>query len=192
MRRALVAGLVAATLVSGTATATKRGVSIKDDGFLGTSLTVYLNDEVSWRNQTSHTHNVTAKRFGLFKLVVAPDTYSPYVMFKHAGAWWYTCTDHPNAFSGVIKVLMNKQPSSGTTTTIFAITVATENAPTGFRHDVQKRKVGQSWASWKTTQGFLVTFDPSTPGTYEFRGRLRRMSDGKATGWSPTLQIQVS
>ena len=193
MRRALVVGLLSAMLVTGTASASVyRSVGITNyTGFAPSVMSINLDTYVGWNNGSTSPHSAIAKKFNWFWVTVPIGGNSVYVKFQHAGKWTYYCNydDH----TGEIWVSMNRSPLSGNTNTVFTLTVATANAPTGYTHDIQKRKVGKPWAAWKSTTGMSVTFDPTKTGTFEFRGRMRRTTgDGTATGWSPVTSIPVN
>jgi len=192
VRRALVVGVLSAMLVTGTASAAVyRQVGISDYiGFAPYAMPINLDTYVGWHNSSTSGHSAIAHKFNWFWVTVPALGNSVYVKFQHAGKWTYYCNydDH----TGEIQVSMNRYPLSGNLNTVFTITVATANAPAGYTHDIQKRKVGKPWAAWKSTTGMSVTFDPAKTGTFEFRGRFRRTSDGQSTGWSPVTSISVN
>jgi hypothetical protein len=113
--------------------------------------------------------------------------------FFHSGAYPYHCIFHSQQ-KGTIKVKMSTSPASGNTSTNFTIRVATQNAASGFTHDVQRRRRGGTFTTWMSTTSQLVVFNPtpSQTGTWEFRARYRETSTGEKTNWSPVLTITVN
>lgn len=66
--------------------------------------------------------------------------------------------------------------------------------PAGFVVDVQIRRPGDAgFSAWVDgTRARQRTFTPGEEGRYAFRARLRKASDGSASGWSPTRGIEVA
>jgi hypothetical protein len=94
---------------------------------------------------------------------------------------------------GKVKVPGMVSPTSGTTATVFTITVATVAAPSGFSYDVQMRIGSGSWATYKTGLATTTTtFQATSAGTYSFRSRLHRASTGGTSGFSPAKTVTVS
>ena len=65
-------------------------------------------------------------------------------------------------------------------------------APAGFAYDVQIRRPGAPWRSWKThVTRAASSFRPGNGrGTYRFRARLVKLAGGHA-GWSPADAVRV-
>jgi plastocyanin len=167
-------------------------VDIENYDFEQTPVNAALVDQVQWHNTTATTtHTSTADLFGLWSYTIHPGATSPEVRTAQAGLFAYHCTIHPS-MHGQIKVRMQATPTSGSASTTFVIRVADINAPAGFKEVIQRRMKGGTWAKWKSTAAQTTTFKTATTGTWQFRSRLQRTSDGKATGWSPWLAIVVS
>ena len=73
------------------------------------------------------------------------------------------------------------------------------DAPAGSAFDVQVKVPGSaSFTDWRTgvtsLQGTFAPSDPqwAGPGTYSFRSRLRQVSTGAASGYSPQGSISLS
>jgi hypothetical protein len=68
-------------------------------------------------------------------------------------------------------------------------------APAGFLYDVQIKRPGATafvdWMPSQTSTGATFTPDAGT-GTYQFKARLRKLSNGKASKYSPSASISVS
>jgi hypothetical protein len=156
-----------------------------------------LGDTVLWKNDADRNHTVTPNVLTVWPASggeMSPGK-SQAMAFKHAGTYKYHCSIHTSQnMKGSVKFKMSVSPASGTTSTNFTIRVATQNAFTGFTHDVQRRKHGGTFAAWMNTPSQLVIFNPapSETGTWEFRARYRKMSTGEKTDWSPILTITVN
>jgi hypothetical protein len=90
---------------------------------------------------------------------------------------------------------MTASPPSGGPGTQFTIAWASAAPPPGFVFDVQIRRPGSgSWVDWKngvTTTSAMFVPDGGA-GTYSFRAKLRKTSNGSSSNWSPGVSIQVS
>jgi Plastocyanin len=167
-------------------------VEIVNFAFNPTPISITLGDSVHWHNGTTSTnHTSTADQFGLWSVSVTHGTTSADTLFQRAGTFAYHCAIHPS-MHGQVSVPMIGSQGSGPINTPFTLTVALANAPAGFTQQVQKRKGSKPFKAWKSTTGQTVIFMPTTVGTYQFRTRLKRTSDGVVSGWSPTLTIVVS
>jgi len=96
---------------------------------------------------------------------------------------------------GIVGVLGAALPRSGSAGTQFMIRVSKITAPPLFTYDAQMKVPGGQWVDWMT--GFspgTVTWDSTgvQSGTYQFRSRLRRLSDGSASGYSPATSVTVT
>ena len=115
-------------------------------------------------------------------------------LFSAAGI--YTVRDETTNLEQTVQVGLKAEPSSGTHTTVFTITWASQPAPAGFVFDVQLQKPGGQWTDWSagtTTPSGTFTPAPSDPsGMYGFRARLRASPGAGKTGYSKATQITVS
>jgi plastocyanin len=191
-RAALVAAMLMLVSTASVSAASSHQVGIVNFAFSPTALKVRLGDTVNWHNgTTATTHTTTADLFNLWNQTVLHGATSVDIAFQEAGTFAYHCNIH-TFMHGTVKVKMSATPSAGPASTTFLIRVATINAPAGFTMDIQKRKAGGAFATWQSTTGQTVPFVPPGTGTFQFRSRLRRLSDGTATGWSPTLSVKVN
>ena len=193
-RLALVGALAMALMLStaGVASAATVTVEMKSNFFDPATKTTALGNSVQWHNGSFSDHTATANKFGLWnQFVNSGGNTSPPVTFSRAGAYGYHCAIH-SGMTGTIKVRMRASPTSGTLSTSFTIRVANVNAATGFVYDIQRRKAGGTFSLWRTTSAQTRAFTASSKGTWEFRGRYRRTSDGMATGYSPILTVTVN
>ena len=112
--------------------------------------------------------------------------------FISAGSYPYFCALH-SGMTGSVNVLIRTSATSGTLATTFTLTWASVTAPSGFRYVVQKRNPGSTvWGAWKSTTAPSGTFKATVKGTYSFRAKLQRISDGAGSGWSPVRNLSIT
>ena len=116
--------------------------------------------------------------------------------FTAGGKYQYHCTFHQSlGMTGTVSVKIKATPPSGPMGTVFTITVASINAPTGFVYDIQMKKPGGSFQNWKPgTITKSVTWDSTgqPTGTYQFRSRLHNTSTNAASQYSAAKSIMVT
>ena len=196
-RFALVAALVGVLLVPGTALADTATVTINTNvnQFQNASPTISFGDSVVWqRNNTSNPHTATSTTLNdnPFDIDLPPGTgTSTGVNFARAGSFGYRCDIH-HGMTGTIKVQMMASDTTPNVNQLITITFATSGAPSGFTEVIQKRKAGGTWRLYMKSTGTSVNWTPGKARTFEFRARLKRLSDGAVSGWSPTLSLTVS
>jgi plastocyanin len=177
-------------------------VSIADTGFVPASVTVAQGTTITWTNRGTRSHTATdstgMRLFASGTLAVGA-SYS--FTFAAAGVYPYrSAVPEPSPLTGRVKVPLRVSPSTGGTTTSFAVTWASGVPPSGYVEDVQERfKACAScawgaWTSWKSGQTAVsASFVPSHgKGTYAFRARIRKLSNGTASNWSPVTSITVT
>ena len=173
--------------------AVTKTISVVDFAYNPNGTSAAQGTTVNWQNTGTRTHTATQDA-GFFNTGnIAPGTTSAGKVLTAAGGYPYHCTIHPSMV-GSVKVPVKVAPTSGTTATVFTITVASIAAPSGFVYDVQKR-VGTTgtWAAYKTgATTASVTFTATTAGTYFFRSTLRKVSTGAKTKPSPAKMVTVS
>ena len=98
----------------------------------------------------------------------------------------------PHHHDRQVKVPVKIAPASGNLDTVFTVRLGNIGTNADFEYVVQRMKNNGPWKNWRATENETVTFDPSSPGTYSFRSRIRRISDGASTGYSPKRSITVS
>jgi plastocyanin len=190
---AIVACLILAgvALPAGAATTT---VSVVDFAFSPKTIKIAQGDTVQWHNTGTRTHTATqdAPLSAFSTGNIAPGATSAGKVLSAAGIYPYHCTIHPSMV-GSIKVPVKVRPTSGSTATVFSVTVATQAAPTGFVYDVQQSVGDGSWVAYMTgVTTAKVTFQATTPGTYAFRSTLRKVSTSAKSKPSPGKTITVS
>jgi plastocyanin len=173
-------------------------VSAKDFSFSPTPIRVPQGATVEWKNDGTFSHTATQDdSLDLWDTgTIAPGSTADSTMAS-AGAFLYHCKFHGGnggqGMSGVVKVPAKVRPSSGKVGDTFTVTVSTANAPTGFVFDVQRKTGSGSWTRFKRgVKTKSLTFSPSAAGTYAFRSRLRRTSNGGASRFSPPARITVA
>jgi len=202
LRWALPAGMVLALMMSGSALAATDNVSIVDFAFSPSTVKVKLGDTVHWTNNGPSTHTSTSDGIdgccpsgpSLWASGSLPSGSSFDFVFSWAGSFPYHCTFH-TFMKGTVSSPIKVSPTSGTVTTQFTITFATALPPAGYNVDVQIKRPGGSFVDFMTniTTKTKVKFTPDAgTGTYAFRARLRNLSNGASSGWSPPATISVS
>jgi plastocyanin len=192
MRRALVAVPLLSLILLTAPPASAATVSIGDFFFSPTPTMVLQGGTISWHNGGSATHTSTQNApLSLWNTGnLAPEPTSTGVTLRAAGSYPYHCAIHAS-MTGVVKVPIKVSPTTGSTSTTFTITLASATQ-TGFTYDVQM-KVGSGsftlWRSGVTTR--TVTFK-GAKGTYAFRSRLHKTSNGATSGYSAAKTITVS
>ena len=172
--------------------AAQQKITVKDTSFSPSSPTPAQGANVLWSFTGTSSHAVQESGgLGLFNSgSKAPgSTYS--YDFSAAGTYKYACTIHPTQ-KGSIKIPL-KVAATAAVGVPFTVTWA--SAPLdGYYYDVQVRRPGStSWTSWKTdTNELHGDYTPVNVGTYSFRARLQRMSNGKTSGYSPISSVAVS
>jgi plastocyanin len=198
MRRsiALVLATVLALTVAGEARAATVSISIVNStaGFSPKTASGAIGTTFTWKNSDSIDHTSTQNSpLSLWNSghIVAANTFSKTINF--AGSYPYHCTIHPLTMKGTVKVPLRVSPASGSVGTSFIISVANRKAPSGFVYDIQRRKGSGAWTAWRTgITAKSATFKPSSSGTWSFRSRLRKTSNGAKSGWSPARSVTVT
>jgi hypothetical protein len=112
--------------------------------------------------------------------------------FLGAGTYEYYCSRHRH--TAQVRVPVKVSQSRGTRATTFTVTWASAPAPSGYVYEVQIRRPRTrdfvTWKSWQTVGSATFTADRGT-GTYSFRARLRKIGNGRTSGFSPTQSITV-
>ena|SRR5215217_4246981 len=194
IRRAVgVAALMMLTF-AGPVSAAQSTVVADDNFFNPSSKTVNQGDKVNWLNSTTpsddNDHTSTANLFNLWnKNLPNGSAASTYFTFGRAGAFAYHCEVHPTTMKATVKV---KLKATRLDSNSWTIRMATTNAPTGFVHEVQRRKQGTTtWFTLATTTNATARFDAPSAGTWQLRGRYKQ-TGGSATGYSPVLTLTTS
>ena len=134
MRRAALSVLACLFLAvsAAPAGAVTKTIAVVDFAFNPKGMSVAQGTTVNWQNTGTRTHTATQDA-GFFNTGnIAPGTTSAGKVLTAAGGYAYHCTIHPSMVASV-KVPVKVAPTSGTTATVFTVTVATVTAPTWLR-----------------------------------------------------------
>ncbi|MGH2683409.1 MAG: cupredoxin domain-containing protein [Actinomycetota bacterium] len=195
--RVILVAFALAVFLQSDALAGTVNVSMFEYDFSPDPAKVKMGDTLHWTNDGAVAHTTTQDSpLSLWDSgIVSPGGTFDFVLYA-AGIYKYHCTFH--VALGMVAAVGAKptaSPPSGPVGTIFTITVATIDAPAGFVYDVQKRNPGGSFQDWMTgiitkSASFDSTGQPT--GTYQFRSRLRKVSNNGASGYSPKVPIMVT
>ncbi len=170
-------------------------VSVADFAFTPATLTIQQGQTVNWIFKGPNNHTVSdSTGIGLFDSGITAPGSTPFtVTFPSAGSYPYMCQLHPT-MRGTVRVPMNVSPATGNAATQFTITWSSVGAPNGFVFDIQVKRPGaSSFVDWKlsrTRRRAVFTSDAGA-GRYSFRARLRKLSNGAHSGYSPARRISV-
>ena len=173
-------------------------VDVTDHGFDPATVTAKQGQTVQWNfvDLSGNPHSVAdGTAMGLFSSGGYGGYQVNYYRYRVTAAGRYKVHDQYGGFDGVIRVPLKVKPGAGGVSTGFKLTWATGAPPAGFVFDVQVKRPGtNTWVYWKNdTTLWTANFIPDAgPGTYRFRSRLRRVSNGAATGWSGAKAITVT
>jgi plastocyanin len=193
-RFALVAAFAAALLLPGTAWAASATVTVSGNtrAFSGGSPTIDLGGTVAWQTfATTVKHTTTADKFAMwsYELPIGNST-SPSVEFDRAGGFAYHCQIHPG-MRGTVLVRMWAEDTTPVIGQMITIHFAMSAAPSGYSEQIQKRKVGGTWANFSVgNTGATVTWTPKKARTFQFQARL--VNGSQTSNWSPVLQLTVT
>lgn len=104
-----------------------------------------------------------------------------------AGSFGFLCTFHaPEGMRGTLNVRPTLSRSGST------VTVRLGPVIDSYRHTIERRKGSGAWTASTTTAGAdTKKFTSLSRGTWYFRARLVRVSDGTSSSLSPTVSIYV-
>jgi plastocyanin len=194
---ALALVLLVAVLPNGSASAVaSHQIAELDFVFTPDPVSVQLGDTVTWKNEVGNPHTSTDQSALLLWDSGRMDEGATFSFtVTAAGTYPYFCQLH-EAFGmfGTIRATDFVSPPAGPPGASFTVEVATDVAPAGFVYDIQRRDPGGAFQEWVTTTDPSAVFDSTghAAGTYLFRSRLHRLSDGASTEYSPAVGIQVT
>jgi hypothetical protein len=118
---------------------------------------------------------------------------TPYA-FTFFSSGTYPIIDQRTSAKQLIIVPMDAWPSRGSLSTDFTLKWASVPAPPGYTYGVQiKSPKIAHFTPLVTTGTNKTTFVPSGgSGTYQFKARLVKMTDGLSSQWSPSVTISVT
>jgi plastocyanin len=201
-RRVALIATIFALLLEGTAHAATKEISIVDFNFSPASVSLAVGGSGHWTNTGTFTHTSTSDGFadgsgitglGLWKSANLGHSADFTFLFFAAGTFPYHCSIHPT-MRGTVAVKPKASPRQAVQGTIFKIVIAKQVAPSDLVYDVQRKVPGGSFQDFMTgITKKALNFDSTgqATGTYGFRVRVRRLSTGLASGFSPAASIIV-
>lgn len=192
MRRSIVVA-VAASLLWLVALPAHAAVSVTvtEFRFSPATITVPQGEDVAWHNGGHQQH--TSTQTGALALWntgrIAVGATSGSVRFLAAGSYAYHCTIH-TFMHGTVRVPIIVSPLRGTRRTTFTIRLASATQA-GFTYDVQRRIGTGAWTTWRVGVASTTVRFKHGKGTFAFRSRLRRTSNGATSGWSLPRAITI-
>lgn len=199
LRRAALAASLLALFAVNTASAANGSVTITNDHYSVSSVTVGLGEQVTWTYEATHHHTATSNLLSGWGAMAWSDDFpansTPGTNFSQsfheAGGWQFHCLIHA-PMRGTVNVTFTSNSATGHKGDTFTLTLGDQVLPTGFVHDIQKKRNAGAFKSWKTTTGMTQTFVPAKKGTYQFKTLVRNTTNGQASGYSPAITITVS
>lgn len=111
--------------------------------------------------------------------------------YVSAGRYDVVCSLHANMDARVI-VPAGVQPATGTPGTELTVTWASTAAPGGYAYDVQLRKPGGDWVTWRNdVSARRDDLTARRTGTWRFRARMVQPSSTATSDWSPVATAQI-
>jgi plastocyanin len=194
-RRAAIVGSLLIVVSSGPAAAVEV-VTIDSipGGFQPSARTASLGERVRWVNNDVFDHTSTSRApLSLWNLAL-PAGQVARRAFAEAGTFPYVCRIHPS-MTGTVRVPIVATPAAGPGGTRFTVRAGSAPPPTGFRYVIQRRRPGStSYTTWRTINAATTTFVTTAStrkGVWRFRSRLRKLSNGAQSGFSPVDSITV-
>lgn len=173
---------------SSASAATYKIKALSNDTFSPTLLTVNQGNLVKWINKGGY-HEVDVNKPSSY-IVTSPSA-TPGLMAQRtvvAGTFPFICTFHSaQGMKGKLKVKPTLSRSGST------VTVRLGPVLSSFRHTIQRRKGSSgTWLSFTTKSGAdSRAFSSLSRGTWQFRAKLVRVSNGTTSGYSPIVSITV-
>lgn len=172
---------------SSASAATYKIKAFSDDTFAPSTLTLSQGNLVKWINRGGY-HEVDINKPSSY--IVTNPSASTGLMAQRtavAGKFTFVCTFHS---SEGMKGKLQVRPTlsrSGSTVTVWLGPVISS-----FRHTIKRRKGSSgSWATSSTSAGADSASYSLSRGTWQFRAKLVRVSDGTSSGNSPVVSIYV-
>jgi len=162
-------------------------VQVDNMSFQPTTVTVKLDDLVTWEFLDTMAHTTTSNQ-GFWNSGLRTDGTFAYE-FISAGSFAYICTRHPASMRGVVKVRLQ---ATGSPKAGWRLRWAMVPAEDPIDYDVQVRRPGaKKWKVFRTdVTAATGRLNPAKSGKYSVRGRTAR--NGAHSGWSPVLRLRVS
>lgn len=162
-------------------------VTVSNFAFSPSVLRTTLGATVTWTFPDAISHTATSTQ-GFFSSGPRASGAKFAHPFTSAGTYAYMCTIHPS-MTGAVKVPLK---ATGTPSSGWRIDWATVAGTAETTYDAQVRRPGSdAFVAFRTaTVKKGAKFDPTPPGTYQFRARTK--GPGGTTGWSPVRSVLIS
>ncbi|MBA3435780.1 MAG: hypothetical protein H0U11_04765 [Chloroflexi bacterium] len=184
MASVLVVALLA--LPSSASAATYKIKAFSNDTFSPSVLTVNQGNLVKWINKGGY-HDVDINKPSSY-IATSPRATTGLIAQKTvvAGAFPFLCSVHLPGMTGKLKVKPTLSRSGST------VTVRLGPVESSFHHTIQRRRGSSgAWTSSTTTSGADTKAFTLASGTWQFRAKLVRTSNGTSSGYSPVVSISV-
>ncbi|MEX1263213.1 MAG: hypothetical protein WEE66_04635 [Actinomycetota bacterium] len=171
-------------------------VVASDNLFTPATPVVPAGTKVVWDFAGPSAHNVTdSSSLALFASANKASGTSFAFRYTVAGTYAFRCSDHRKMI-GAVTVPMSASAASGSISSQITLTWSSlTTVPAAYVVDAQILRPGtRKWAPWKqnVTLGSAVFTPDAGKGAYAFRARLRKLSNGSASAWSPQLTITIA
>ena len=166
--------------------ATTRTVTVADDAFTPSTVTLVLGDTVTWSFKALHT-STSDQGFWDSGDKGAGTTFSR--GFLDSGSYPYHCQIHPMMHG---KVLVGVK-FSGTAARGYALRWSSRTStPSSVSYDIQVKRFGTtSWVGWRTgTATRTGTFNPS--GAHSYLLRARTHVGTHVSSYSPNITLKIT
>jgi plastocyanin len=198
MKRAIIV-LVSVIVVASAAPASAMDIEVQmvDNKYVPKTLTLDMNDRVTWRNDGTTQHSATTNDSvpGAFTTTVQPgNTSAPTDFFDSVGTRPYHCLFH-RKMRGKIGVPLEVDAPTKVISSSFTLTWAESAPPPGtINFDIQVKDPGSDRfvTLLRDQTSATGTFQPPKRGKYLLRGRTDdAFGTPKRTGYSPPIEIEV-
>ncbi len=188
LRHAVAGALVVALLaVPSSASAATYKIKALDLDFSPATLTINQGNLVKWINKGGYHEVDINKPSGYVVTNPSADTGLMAQRTVVAGVFPFVCTFHSSyGMKGKLKVKPTLSRSGS------SVTVRLGPVLTSYRHAIKRRRGSSGvWTSSNTTAGADYQAFSLSGGTWQFRAKLVRISDGTSSGYSPIVSIYV-